>query len=106
MGESFVALAEGPETILYNPAGLVLFSSEKFEKSKKSEVPMRKQVYTASGLLATSENIKHGNICYSQGDSKTAWGLQAGILYVSGLTETVADPTTADGFRETGNFSA
>lgn len=91
LGESFVGVAEGPETIFFNPAGLAFQN--------------RKHFYAQSLLPPFIEDTKYNNLVYSQPASYGGWGIQTGILHVGGFTRTIADPATADGFREAGDFS-
>ena len=89
MGESFVGIADGPETLAVNPAGL----ADEIAKQISFQ-----HVFFVNGIL-----IDH--IFFIHPTRKGAWGIQAGFMGVNGLKRTVADPAIPDGFRETGDFS-
>ncbi|MBI2118024.1 MAG: PorV/PorQ family protein [Elusimicrobia bacterium] len=91
MGEAFVAVAEGPETVFFNPSGLG------FENEK--------HLYFPSLIPPFVEGIKYNNIVYVQPNSKGAWAVQGGMFHVGGFKKTVADASLTDGFREIEDFS-
>jgi len=89
MGESYVAVAEGAETLNWNPAGIA------FERQRQWFFG---HLFFVEGSLIDSLAMvlpfRHG-----------AWGIQMGTTGVGGLTRTVVDSTVPDGFREVGDFS-
>ncbi len=89
LGESYAALAEGSESVSANPSGLG------FEE--RAQVTFHHLNYV--------EGILFHSLAYLRPMGKGAWCVQAGYLGVGGIQRTVADPTAADGFRETGEFS-
>ena len=89
MGESFVGVADGPETLSVNPAGL----ADEVDRQVSLQ-----HVFFVGGILMDQVSFVHPV-------QKGAWGVQAGFMGVGGLKRTVADPTVPDGFRETGDFS-
>lgn len=91
LGESFVSVAEGPETVLYNPAGLA------FQKQD--------HLYLQSSVPPFVEDIKQSNLIFVRSKTNGAWGAHTGVLHAGGFTRTVADASTVDGFSEIGEFS-
>lgn len=91
MGEAFVAVAEGAETIFFNPSGLA------FENER--------HLYSPTLIPPFVEGIKYNNLVYVQPNLKSVWAVQGGMFHISGFKKTVADASISDGFREVEDFS-
>lgn len=91
LGESFVGVAEGPESVLYNVAGL-------------SEI-RSKNIFFQSDVPPLIEEIRQNHFIYVHPLQKGSWSVDLGGLQAGGFTRTVADASTTDGYRETGKFS-
>lgn len=91
IGESYVAVAEGAESVVANPSGLA--------NETRSQVSFQH--------LSFVEGILYHNFLYVRPTVplKGTWAVQVGYLGVGGFSRTVADPAVVDGFRETGDFS-
>lgn len=92
LGESYVSVAEGPETVFSNPSGLA------FENQPQS--------YVQSLVPPFIEGIKYNHLIYVQPLTNGAWAVHTGILHAGGFTRTIADASSPDGYQEAGNFSA
>lgn len=91
IGESSVSIAEGPEAVFFNPSKLAF---EKFS-----------HLYTQTLIPHPTQGTHYNNLVYVHPIKKGVWAVQSGILYAGGLTRTVADHSSPDGFQETGSFS-
>ncbi|MBI1979845.1 MAG: PorV/PorQ family protein [Elusimicrobia bacterium] len=91
LGESYVAVGEGAETVFYNPAGLGDHDST--------------HLYTHSLIPPLLEGMKYNSFVYSRPTQNGGWALHGGVFHIGGFKRTVADSSTADGFREESSFS-
>ncbi len=91
LGTAYAAVAEGPQTVFYNPAGLT-----------SANVP---HLYTQTYIPPFLEDTKYHTIVYARPSSWGAWAIDTGIFYITPFTRTVADASLADGYREVGSFT-
>lgn len=91
LAEAFTAVAEDVHVLQHNPAGLA-FLEERQAALSHAELSQGVRLENVSAVHPVTAS---GRL-----------GASVTFLYITDLIRTVADPAQADGFRETGNFSA
>ncbi len=88
MGEAFVAVADGADTTVYNPAGLARMESKEFSAMH----------------LEYLQNIKYDSLSYAHPLSFGTFGISLGYLYMNDLKRTLYYEDEI--YSENGNFGA
>ncbi len=89
LGEAYAGVAEGPEALAYNPAGLA--------GEKRRQISLQ-HVFYIDGIL-------YDNLYFVRPLEKGSCAFHAGFMNMKGLKRTVADSTAPDGYRELEDFS-
>lgn len=91
MADAYASIAEGPEAIFSNPAGLGFNYSM--------------HLYGQAFVPPFMENAKYTNFAFVRPMKRGSWAVHSGVLHTGSFTRTVADATAPDGYREVGDFS-
>ncbi len=91
MGSAYVAVAQGPQTVFFNPSGLAFLKDS--------------HLYTQTYLPPFLEESKYHNLVWARPSEWGAWALTTGIFHVGPFTRTVVDSSSADGYKEVGDFT-